>query len=119
MQAEFDNNLPEFPRLGDIVIATITDPKMLGAPLVHVPAIVTERVHGTDDNPDAVTVGALVLIGAGVRSLVPQLAQAPQLIPFLLPYHAQAHANTWRSIVEHAAAGQPLVSPRCIPSVAS
>lgn len=110
-KTNFDAEIPEFPCLGETVIVTITDPKSIGAPLLHLPCIVTERIMPPEGDP-AIWVGGYALIGPGVRRVVPGLASAPQMVPVAARYSPELRANCWLSRDEHAKLGQPLVSAR-------
>ena len=91
-------------KMGDVVIATLRDVREIGAPSLHVPAIVTECIGSKEKPQEAerlAPVAAVVLAGPTVQSvaMIPDAQGRPTPFPLVSPailtYSKQQTPQTW------------------------
>lgn len=101
---------PQVVRVGDIVVATLRDAREIGAPSLHMPALVCEVLKVQEKREGAETlapVAAVLFAGATVQSVatVPDAhgrpAQFPLVSASFLTYSKDQTPQTWCWPHEH------------------
>jgi len=112
---------PQLPALGLTVIVTVGDPNLVGSPLIHLPAIVTNYMAAKGSKDGAPThIEAMAILGPGTATVWQvQTASGPRAMPRLqdvvATYSKTLAPSTWRWPNEHAEiAGIAVITPSAV-----